>query len=200
MLTITAIQNLKMIKKILPLLTLLTISFSAFAEPQPLSLKGTDDQLHQLSEYVGKGKWVVVNVWSSACKFCRFELPDLVDFHDTHYKKDAMVLGIAIDLKTFGYPDEQTVKNFVQDYFIDYPNLYASADQAAEMVSEPITAIPISFFFNPQGEMVGHWQGIIERDQLEKIIQSNSADNSKPDMNDDQLGSGEKSRRQPHKS
>ncbi len=200
MLTITAIQNLKMIKKILPLLILLTISFSAFTESTPLSLKGTDDQLHQLSEYVGKGKWVVVNVWSSACKFCRFELPDLVDFHDTHYKKDAMVLGIAIDLKTFGYPDEQTVKNFVQDYFIDYPNLYASADQAAEMVGEPITAIPISFFFNPQGEMVGHWQGIIERDQLEKIIQSNSSDNSEPDMNDDQLGSGEKSRRQPHKS
>ncbi len=200
MVCIAAIQNLKMIKKILPLLILLTISFSAFTESQPLSLKGTDDQLHQLSEYVGKGKWVVVNVWSSACKFCRFELPDLVDFHDTHYKKDAIVLGIAIDLKTFGYPDEQTVKNFVQDYFIDYPNLYASADQAAEMVGEPITAIPISFFFNPQGEMVGHWQGIIERDQLEKIIQSDSTDNSKTDMDDDQLGSGEKSRRQPHKN
>ncbi len=163
-------------------------------------LRGTDGKDYSLKDFTGKGKWVVVNVWSTACKFCRHELPDLVDFHDTHYKKDAMVLGIAIDLKTFGYPDEQTVKNFVQDYFIDYPNLYASADQAAEMVGEPITAIPISFFFNPQGEMVGHWQGIISRDQLEKIIQSNSADNSNPDMNDDKLGSGEKSRRQPHKS
>ena len=180
-----------MIKKILYLMFLLTASFYVGADTQPFSLKGTDGDQHQLSEYVGKDKWVVVNVWSSACKFCRHELPDLLEFHEDHVDEDAMVLGIAIDLETFGYPDEATVKNFLQDFFIDYPNLFASADQAAEMLGTKITSIPMSFFFNPQGKMIGHWNGIISRDQLEKIITSTSSETGS-------LGSGEKSRRQPH--
>ena len=182
-----------MIKKIFYLFIMLSLPPVVGAEPQQLSLKGADGKQHQLSEYLDKDKWLVVNVWSSACKFCRHELPDLIDFYEAHSKEDAMVLGIAIDLETFGYPDEETVRNFLQDYFIDYPNLFASADQAAEILGAPITSIPISFFFNPQGKMVGHWNGIISRDQLEKIIQSDS-------INSDQLGSGEKSRRQPHEN
>jgi len=181
-----------MLKIFFYLFILLTASFSVSADTRPFSLKGTDGEQHQLSEYVGKDKWVVVNVWSSACKFCRHELPDLTDFYDSHGKKDAMVLGIAIDLETFGYPDEDTVKNFLQDYFIDYPNLFASADQAAKFIGAPITSIPISFFYNPEGKLIGHWSGIISRDQLENIIQRDS-------FKDDQLGSGEMSRRQPHK-
>ncbi len=184
----TSMKKLKMIKIILSLLFLLATSFSVNAD---FSLKGSDGEQHQLSEYVGKDKWVVVNVWSTACKFCRHELPDLVDFHEAHANENATVLGIVIDLETFGYPDEATVKTFLQDFFIDYPNLYASADQAAEMLGAPITSIPMSFFFNPQGKMMGHWNGIISRDQLEKIIANTSSDHGT-------LGSGEKSRRQPH--
>ena len=178
-------------KNILSLIMLIAISFSSFADTESFSLKGTDGKQHPLSEYIGKDKWVVVNIWSSACKFCRHELPDLIDFHEAHRKEDAMVLGIAIDLETFGYPDESTVKDFLQDYFIDYPNLFASADQAAEFIGAPITSIPISFFYNPHGKLIGHWSGIISREQLENIIKGDSADK-------DQLGSGEKSRRQPH--
>ena len=184
---------MKMLKRMLYLFILLTTSFMSYADSQQLSLKGADGKQHQLSEYVGKSKWVVVNVWSSACKFCRHELPDLVDFHEVHKNNDAMVLGITIDLKTFGYPDEKTVMNFLQDYFIEYPNLFASADQAAEFIGAPITAIPISFFFNPQGEMVGHWNGILSRADLEKIIEKTPTEKGA-------LGSGEKSRRQPHEN
>ena len=181
-----------MIKSVFASLILLSAGMlTAHATSDGISLKGVDGQQHTLADYTGKDQWVVVNVWSTACKFCRHELPDLVDFHEAHKDQDAMVLGIAIDLETFGYPDEETVRNFVLDYFVDFPNLFASADQAAELIGKPISSIPISFFFNPQGELIGQWNGIIKREELEQIIRTSPVDKG-------QLGTGEKSSRQPH--
>ncbi len=174
------------------LFLLLSTALTVSAEPRQMTLKGLDGEQHALSDYIGHGKWVVINVWSTACKFCRHELPDLVDFHEQHADKDAMVVGIVIDLDTFGYPDEQTVINFVQDYFVDYPNLFASSDQAAEFLGASITSIPISFFYTPDGFLVGYWQGIVTKEDIEKII------SGKRSKDRELFGSGEKSRRKPH--
>lgn len=124
----------------------------------------------QFSKVIGQGKWTIVNVWSTSCISCRSEIPDLQDFHEAHKDQDATVLGIAIGFPNFDYPDRQTVRDFVRDYFVDFPTLTADAEQASNLIGEYVTMIPVSFFYNPEGELVGRLQGTTNRQEIEDMM------------------------------
>ena len=173
-------------KYVLSLLTLFVIS-SCAGEPE-VTLKGLDNQDHPLSEYIDQGKWTMVNVWSTSCPYCRMEIPDLQDFHDAHKDKDATVLGIAIDFPSFGYPRPETVKAYALDYFVEFPSLLSDAKQVFEITGEQVTMIPITFFYNPDGELVGRWEGTITQKELEKVL-AEAPENAGP------FGSGSRSSR-----
>ncbi len=158
-----------MIKQIVLPLFILSAITSCSDNPEA-TFKGLDGQDHSFSEYVDQGKWTIVNIWSTSCPYCRMEMPDLQDFHDAHKATDATVLGIAIDFPSFGYPDPQTVKDYTLDYFIDFPSLLADADQASELIGAQITMLPITFFYDPDGEMVGRWEGTITQQEIENVI------------------------------
>ena len=140
-----------------------------------MELSGLDRQSHRLSEYVGKGRWVVLNVWSPWCPPCRQELPGLVDFHHGHRDSDAMVLGVAIDFPSFGYPDRDKVQGFVSRYRIDLPVLLADSSQVAEMTGQSLSLIPVSFIYAPDGRLVARWNGMINSTAIDRIMQDPKA-------------------------
>ena len=152
------------------LLLLILFTTVSCAESPEVRLKGLDGRDHTFSEYVNQGKWTVVNVWSTSCPYCRMEMPELQEFHDIHKDQDAIVLGLAIDFPSFGYPDPQNVKDFTRDYFIDFPSLLTDADQASGIIGEEISMLPITFFYTPGGERVGRWEGTITRREIEEVI------------------------------
>ena len=71
---------------------------------------------HKLSDY--RGKWVVVNYWATWCPPCLTEIPELVDFHEDHKDKDAVVVGV--NFENIGV---NGLKQFVDEYFMNYPVL-----------------------------------------------------------------------------
>lgn len=152
------------------LLVLLLISSCGVLAADAQALKDLDGKQHLLSEYAGQGRWLVVNVWSPACPFCRRELPDLGEFHDAHRGKDASVLGVTIDFPSYGYPDPGVVRAFATDYFVEFPLLLADAKLASRFVGQPVSAIPVSFIYRPDGSFAGRWNGVITRTELERII------------------------------
>lgn len=133
-------------------------------------LDGIDGKQHSLAEYIGHGKWVVVNVWATACPFCRDELFDLADFHDRHHEKDAIVLGLTLDLATFGFPDKKYLTSFAESYLIDYPILMVSGDIASKVVGKPINRVPVTLFYNPDGKLVYSVNGMVSEKMLEDVI------------------------------
>ena len=180
--------DVKIIIKRIAILFPILFALASCSKAPEATLKGLDDQEHTLSEYIDQGKWTIVNVWSTGCPYCRMEMPELQDFYDTHKDKDATVLGIAVDFPGFGYPDLHTVKAYTLDYFIDFPSLLADADQASELIGAQVKMIPITFFYNPNGKMVGRWEGTITKREIEKVINA-------PPKNSKLFGSGSRGAR-----
>lgn len=133
-------------------------------------MEDVDGNHHSLDKYVGKGKWVVVNIWAIACPYCRDELYDLTDFHDNHENNDAMVIGLTVDWPSFGYPDKEDLANFALEYFINYPLLMVDQKLASKVIGKPVDMIPLTFFYNPEGELVYRINGVVTEEMLEEVI------------------------------
>jgi len=154
------------------LLSLLSINAYASLD---ISLKSIDDSEHKLSEYIGKGKWVVLNIWGTRCPPCREEMPELVRFHDEHKDKDAIVVGIAIDFPSYGYANQNEVISFAEDYLIDFPILLSDSSITVKIGLGHLEGLPTTYLFNPNGDVVGMQVGGISKNILEDFIEKNTA-------------------------
>lgn len=154
------------------LLLLALLSNTAFASLD-ISLKSIDGSQHKVSEYIGHGKWVVLNIWGTRCPPCREEMPELVRFHDEHHNNDAIVVGIAIDFPGYGYANKAEVTNFADDYLIDFPLLLSDSSITEKLGLGRLEALPTTYLFNPRGEVAGAQVGGITKKILEDFINKN---------------------------
>jgi len=137
-------------------------------------LLGLDGLEHALDDYVGRGQWVMVNVWSPGCEHCLTELPALRNVHRGD-DPDVLVLGLAVAYPGFGYPDRNTLDGFVKANGVDFPVLLADGKAASAFVDSPIDVVPITFAFDPRGRMVAQWYGVITLPDIREIIRDFTA-------------------------
>jgi len=162
------IQNIyRLFPAILTLLILLTGNANAAFD---ISLKSIDNSQHKVSEYIGHGKWVVLNIWGTRCPPCREEVPELVRFHDEHNENDAIVVGIAIDFPSYGFAKQAEVVSFADDYFIDFPILLSDASITSRLGLGTLEGLPTTYLFTPDGDLVGVQVGGITQKILENFI------------------------------
>jgi thiol-disulfide isomerase/thioredoxin len=135
-----------------------------------ISLDSIDDSEHKLSEYIGRGQWVVLNIWGTRCPPCREEMPELVSFHDAHKNLNGMVIGIAIDFPSYGYADKVEVSDFADDYLIDFPVLLSDSTITEKIGLGRLEALPSTYLFAPDGKVVGMQVGAITKKILEDFI------------------------------
>lgn len=65
-----------------------------------LELLNTDGKTVKLSEYMPKGKYVLLEFWDSGCAPCRGEIPHVKHVYELYKNKDFDIVSISIDLKS----------------------------------------------------------------------------------------------------
>jgi peroxiredoxin len=149
---------------------LVLLSQSTQADAPDISLEDLNGNYHSISEYIGHGKWTLVNVWSPTCIQCAVDMPDLNKFHLKHRDTDATVLGITIDFPSFKYGKKDLATAFIKKYNISFPILMGDQDLASQVSGKRLKAIPTTYFFHPDGNLVARWPGMVKKEELEEFI------------------------------
>jgi thiol-disulfide isomerase/thioredoxin len=117
----------------------------------------------RLSDYVGRGKYVLVDFWASWCGPCRQEIPNLIALYERYKDKEFLVLGVAVQDKI---EDSQKA---ISDMQIPYPQILNSEKIATNIYG--IDALPETILFAPDGTIIA--RGLHGKDidnQLQKLF------------------------------
>ena len=105
-----------------------------------------DGSAVSLSDYVGKGKFVLVDFWASWCGPCKEEMPNLKDVYE-RYKGDRFELvGIAVSDK------RADTEAAVAKMELPWPIIYDAQSIPSEIYG--VNAIPHIILFDPDGKIV----------------------------------------------
>lgn len=140
-------------------------------DPLLKNLQGGEERL---SDYLGKGKWVLFNIWGPKCPPCLEEVSELVSFHDAHMDKDAIVVSLALDFPSFGYAKADQVATFVDEYFVNFTVLLGDANLAEQVTGERLLGTPSTFLYNPAGELAAIRVGTVTQEMAEYFMQKGS--------------------------
>lgn len=110
-----------------------------------------------------KGKWVFINYWAGWCQTCVDEIPEFNRFYLSHKKDPVALYAVNFDsLPSF----EQN--SLIKQLNITYPNLLS--DPADELKLGDITGVPVTFIFNPKGQLVKTLYGGQTAETLNKAM------------------------------
>lgn len=105
-----------------------------------------EGKVSKLSDYVGKGKYVLVDFWASWCGPCKAEIPNLIKVYNQYKGEKFEVLGVA----TWDKPAD--TKKAIEQMGIPYPQIMNA--QYAGSNAYGITGIPQIILFAPDGKIV----------------------------------------------
>ena len=108
-----------------------------------------DGKMHKLSEYVGQGKWVLVDFWASWCGPCKAEMPNVVAAYKKYHSKGFDIVGLSFDKEKD--PWIQAIKDWEMPW-IHLSDLKYWDTKASEVYS--VNAIPDNLLIDPQGTVV----------------------------------------------
>lgn len=119
------------------------------------NLEGDTLQLHDY-----QGKIILLNFWATWCPYCVQEMPalDAVNEYD-----DVVVL--AINAKE----DKQTIQDYLNGENYSFEVIYDEIGYFSDRFY--INSLPVTFFINEEGILLGNMPTMMTKEQMDQIIQ-----------------------------
>lgn len=111
-------------------------------------IKGTDinGKPVSLSDYVGKGNYVLVDMWASWCGPCKREIPNLAKLHNLYKDKGLTVLGIYV------WDKIENLAPAMEAEKITWPQIIDSNETATKLYG--VKGIPCIMLIGPDGTIL----------------------------------------------
>ena len=133
-------------------------------EKYSFTLKDNKGNDVTLSEY--KGKTVVLNFFATWCTYCKMELPSLEEINST---RDDIVIFLVATPNIGNEGSKEYIESFIEENGYSMTVLY---DETGEVVSKyNVSGLPTSFFFKPDGSVLGYVPGYVEESSLISILE-----------------------------
>lgn len=156
-------------------LLLLWLALSpAWASAKDFSFIDIQGKAQRLADY--RGKWVLVNFWSTKCQPCEQEAPELVELHNAHKNSDMVVIGIALESSSKTAP----VTEYAARNKISYPLILGTFTKVeeqlpyAQALPASVKELPATIIFNPAGEFVTYQKGAVTSVDIEAFLLATS--------------------------
>ena len=114
-----------------------------------LSMKDPADKDVTLSQWVGKGNYVLVDFWASWCGPCRKEMPYVITAYEQFHPKGFEVVGVSFDHKKDAWI------NAIQQMGMQWPQMSdLKGWKCAASDLYGVSSIPSNVLVDPQGKIV----------------------------------------------
>jgi thiol-disulfide isomerase/thioredoxin len=114
-----------------------------------LAMNDTKGKERKLSEWCGKGRYVLVDFWASWCGPCRAEMPNVTECYEKYHDKGLDIVAISFDNNKEAWL--QAIKNMKMPW-IHLSDLAGWKSIASDIYE--IKAIPSNILFDGEGRVV----------------------------------------------
>jgi peroxiredoxin len=128
------------------------------------SLPDTKGKMVALSDYAGKGKYVLIDFWASWCMPCIQEMPVMRKIHDK-YRKNLVIIGVSLD------EDRTDWLNAINKLQMKWIQLSDYEGDNLASYSYHVSIIPHTVLIDPEGIIIDRdLKGEALTGKLEEVI------------------------------
>lgn len=99
-----------------------------------------------LSDFIGKGNYVLMDMWASWCGPCKGEIPNLARLHNQYKDKGLTVIGL------FVWDKQENLKKAMESEGITWPQIVDKESKSTQMYG--VDGIPHIILFSPDGTIL----------------------------------------------
>lgn len=139
--------------------TTVTLAISITTAHADVLLKDLDGKQTPFASL--QGRWVMINYWAGWCQSCLDEIPEFNRFYQKNYT------NVALYAVNYDALPTAKQKNLIRRFNILYPSLQ---DPNKQLNLGDIAGVPVTFIYNPQGQLVKTLYGGQSAQALEQVI------------------------------